>query len=62
MRLKRGLDLEEMKTRYGEKYEKKILEKSVFLRENGLIKLENNIISLTEKGFLVSNSVIAELI
>lgn len=62
LRLKCGLDLEELKNRYGEKHAKKILEKSTFLKENGLINLENNVVSLTEKGFLVSNTVIAELI
>lgn len=62
LRLKQGLDLNELKTKYGESPVKRITKKASFLKEQDLIDFENNFISLTEKGFLLSNTVISELI
>ncbi len=62
LRLKQGLDLDELKSKYGESSVKRIIEKVSFLKEQGLVDYKNNIISLTEKGFLLSNTVISELI
>ena len=62
LRLKRGLDLNELKSKYGESAFERILKKVSFLKEQDLIDFDNNIISLTEKGFLLSNTVISELI
>ncbi len=62
LRLKQGLDLNELKAKHGESSVKRIIKKASFLKEQGLIDFENNIISLTEKGFLLSNTVISELI
>lgn len=62
LRLKQGLDLNELKSKYGERAFERILKKAPFLKEQGLIDFNNNTISLTEKGFLLSNAVISELI
>lgn len=62
LRLKQGLDLNELKSKYGEIPFERIIKKAPFLKEQGLINYENSIISLTEKGFLLSNTVISELI
>ena len=48
--------------KYGEIPVKRIMKKVPFLQEQDLIDFENNIISLTEKGFLLSNTVISEFI
>ncbi|MBE6751618.1 MAG: radical SAM family heme chaperone HemW [Ruminococcaceae bacterium] len=62
LRLKQGLNLDELNMKFGETAIKRIIEKVSFLKEQGLIDYKNNIISLTEKGFLLSNTVISELI
>ena len=62
LRLKKGLDLAELKKLYGEKPLAKINENAPFLRDQGLIDFDGNKISLTRKGFLLSNSVICKLI
>lgn len=62
LRLKSGLNIEKTKALFGEVSIKNILKKAPLLKEQGLINFENNIISLTEKGFLISNSIIAEFI
>ncbi len=62
LRLKKGLSLSELKTIYGEKPIAKIKGKAPFLKEQGLIDFDGERISLTRKGFLLSNSVICELI
>lgn len=62
LRLKQGLDLNELKSKYGETPLKRIIKKAPFLKEQGLIDFNGNKISLTEKGFLLSNTVIAEFI
>lgn len=62
LRLKEGLNLNNLTTLYGENATKNIIKKAPLLKKQGLINFENNIISLTEKGFLLSNSIISELI
>ena len=62
LRLKQGFNLNELKSIYGNNADGEILNKIPFLKEQGFINYENNNISLTEKGFLVSNSIITELI
>lgn len=62
LRLKKGLDLPELKRLYGEKPLMKIKEKAPFLKEQGLIDFDGENISLTRKGYLISNSVICELL
>ena len=62
LRLKKGLDLHELKSLYGEKPLIKIKEKAPFLKEQGLIEFDKDRLALTRKGYLLSNSVICELI
>lgn len=62
LRLKSGLNLNELKSLYGESEVKRILSKLDMFINNGLINFNNETISLTEKGFLISNSIISELI
>lgn len=62
LRLKKGFGLNELTSVYGEKSALKIKEKAPFLKEQGLIEYDGNKIKLTEKGFLLSNAVIGQLI
>ncbi len=62
LRLKKGLNLSELKAIYGEKSLTKIKEKAPFLKEQGLIDFDGGRLSLTRKGYLLSNSVICEFI
>lgn len=62
LRLKKGLSLSELQNLYGEMPLKKIKEKAPFLKEQGLIEFDGERIALTRKGYLLSNSVICELI
>ena len=62
LRLKKGLDLNELKALYGEEPLIKIKEKAPFLKEQGLIEFDGKRLSLTREGYLLSNSVICELI
>ncbi|MBE6747877.1 MAG: radical SAM family heme chaperone HemW [Ruminococcaceae bacterium] len=62
LRLKQGLKLNELNALYGESPIKNIFKKAPLLKEQGLVYFDGESISLTEKGFLVSNSVISEFI
>lgn len=62
LRLKKGLSLSELEKLYGEKPTIKIREKASFLKEQGLVDFDGERIALTRKGYLLSNSVICELI
>lgn len=62
LRLSSGLRLSELKARFGESCVNEIIKKAPFLKKNGLVSFDGESLSLTEKGFLVSNSIIAELI
>ena len=62
LRLKKGLSLTELKNLYSENALIKIKGKAPFLKEQGLIDFDGERISLTRKGYLLSNSVICELI
>ncbi len=62
LRLKKGLCISELKKLYEKKYVIKIKEKAPFLKEQGLIDFDGERLSLTRKGYLLSNSVICELI
>lgn len=62
LRLAKGIDIGELIARYGEKSAEKIKEKAPFLQEKGLINYDGSTLSLTVKGFLVSNTVINEFI
>ncbi len=62
LRLKDGFSLSELKKLYGENSADLIIEKAPFFKEQGLVLYDGENISLTEKGYLLSNSVIAEFI
>ena len=62
LRLKKGLSLPQLQSIYGEKPLIKIKEKTPFLKEQGLVNFDGESLSLTRKGYLLSNSVICELI
>ncbi len=62
LRLTEGLIFENFKNRFGHSLPESILNKADSLQKHGLIKIDDKSISLTVKGFLVSNSVISSLI
>ena len=62
LRLKKGVLLSELEKLFGEKPVLKIKEKAPFLKEQGLIEFDEEKLALTRKGYLLSNSVICELI
>lgn len=62
LRLKNGLNLHSLKELYPEVDTEAIKKESLLLKEQGLVNCNNESISLTEKGYLVSNAVIARLI
>lgn len=62
LRLKQGLNLPELKEKYGENALDNIIKKAPYFKEQGLIEFDGDRLSLTEKGFLISNHIISELI
>ncbi len=62
LRLKEGLNLTELKTLYGKNALLNIEKNAPKFQETGLINYDNNHISLTQKGILISNTIISELI
>lgn len=62
LRLKKGLSLTELERIYGEAPLIRIKEKAPFLKEQGLIEYDAERLALTRRGYLLSNSVICELI
>ena len=61
LRLKKGIDLIEFRKDFYD-IEKKKAKKLALLLNNGFIEFENNFLRLSDKGFLVSNAVILEII
>ncbi|MGN0448216.1 MAG: radical SAM family heme chaperone HemW [Acutalibacteraceae bacterium] len=62
LRLSEGLTQEDYKKRFGKSIPEKIIKKAVMLQKHGLINLSDEGISLTETGFLLSNSIISQLL
>ena len=62
LRLKNGLRLSEVEAIYGSDATKALKQKAPLLREQGLVSYDGEHLSLTRKGYLLSNSVICELI
>lgn len=62
LRLKKGLNLHELTELYGEKAAKKIKKKAPLFKEQGFVDFDGENLSLTRKGFLISNSIICEFI
>ena len=61
LRLNSGIALDEMKELYGAEKTEELKKKALPFIKQCLVKNENNRIALTTRGFLVSNSIIAEL-
>ena len=61
LRLKEGLSLSALKKKFNEETEP-IAKRAEFLQQHGLLTFDGEQISLTPKGFLVSNSVIVDLL
>ena len=62
LRLKEGLELNKLQEKYNFTLNKNFVQRANKLKSEGLITFENNIISLTKEGFLVSNTIINYLI
>lgn len=62
LRLSEGLREESFGMRFGHPLPRKMREKAQFFQSKGLLNAENGVWSMTERGFLLSNSVIFELI
>ncbi len=62
LRLSEGLIFENFEKRFNKSVGKNITEKARMLEKYGLVKVSEKSISLTVNGFLVSNSVICELL
>ncbi len=62
LRLTKGLSFEEFKNRFGKNLPEEIIEKAKSIEKHGLIRVNADSITLTEKGFLLSNSIIALLL
>lgn len=62
LRLQEGLNIDTLKGLYGENSADSIIKKAPLLTEQGLIYFDGNNLSLTKKGYLLSNAVIIELL
>ncbi|MBQ2687701.1 MAG: radical SAM family heme chaperone HemW [Clostridia bacterium] len=62
LRTKNGLNINEAKRLYGIEFDTRFFQKVKLYEANGYIENDGNSIRLTEKGFLLSNTVIADLI
>ena len=62
LRLKRGLNTEELYKKYNFKLSDKFYKKCETFEKAGFMSLENNNFCLTDEGMLLSNSIISELL
>ncbi len=62
LRLQEGLNIDTLKEKYGKDSADSITKKAPLLKEQGFIEYDGKSIALTEKGFLLSNSIIIELL
>lgn len=61
LRLTEGIDFAKYEKRYGKAFPQSIIEKAERLHKAGLLTADSEGIRLNEKGFLLSNTIIAEL-
>lgn len=61
LRLKEGLVFNKYRNRFNKEINQEIIDKSIKLRELGYVEMDNNHISLTTKGMLISNTIINQL-
>lgn len=62
LRLRDGLIFADYSKRYEKEFPTEILEKARLFEKQGLMRVTDNSISLTREGFLLSNTIISELI
>ena len=62
LRLSEGFSKEKFKERFGRYPDTAIFQKAKELEKHNLLKIENETISLTPEGFLISNSIIGKLL
>lgn len=62
LRLSEGLVFKKFKDRFDKPVPESMIKKAHELQKHGLVNVDNSSISLTVKGFLISNSIITELI
>lgn len=62
LRLSAGLLNSETKKRFGHSIPDEIIKKSAFFADNGFMELSSDGLRLTKKGFLLSNSILAEIL
>ena len=62
LRLADGFDLSEYRERFGRDFRQGREKILLTMEKNGLLTMENNRISLTERGFYVSNNILTELL
>ena len=62
LRLTEGLEKNKYKERFGKDIDEGLIKKAHTLEKQGLVTVNTDRISLTVKGFLVSNSVISYLL
>lgn len=62
LRLKRGLIFKEFENKYNKKIPDRLINKAKMFEKAGLLTIDKEKVSLTKKGYLVSNSIICELI
>lgn len=62
LRLSRGLEFNELEKNFGKVLTEDFYKTARLLEKNDLVTLDNNRISLTDKGMLVSNSIITKLV
>lgn len=62
LRLKRGLVFSEYEEKFGKKFPMGAMNKAKFLEKGSLCRVTQDSISLTDKGMLVSNSIICEIV
>jgi len=62
LRLREGLDGKKYRERYGKALDEAIFKKAEKYEKNGLLNIEGDRISLTPEGFLLSNSIISDLL
>ena len=62
LRLKKGLDLSQLKEKWGRELTKLQMQKLRMLEKQGYIVFDNNTVSLTPKGFLIENAIVCEII
>ncbi len=62
LRLKEGLDGKKFREKFGKELDKTIFEKAEKYEKNGLLKKDGERLFLTPEGFLLSNSIISDLL